>query len=61
MFEKLVKTSLKKEFVGMTDENKELMMETLKNGLFFRMMELQHTILKKRVRDNKETNNDKTV
>ncbi len=61
MFEKLVKTSLNKEFVGMTDENKELMMETLKNGLFFRMMELQHTILKKRVRDDKETNNDKTV
>jgi CRISPR-associated Csx11 family protein len=61
MFQKLVETSLDKEFIAMTDENKELMIETLKNGLFFRMMELQHTILKKRVRDDKEINNDKTV
>jgi hypothetical protein len=61
MFEKLVETSLDKEFIAMTDENKELMIETLKTGLFFRMMELQHTILKKRVRDDKEINNDKTV
>lgn len=51
MFQKLVETSLDKEFIAMTDENKELMIETLKNGLFFRMMELQHTILKKRVCD----------
>ena len=61
MFKKLVETSLDKEFIAMTNENKELMIETLKNGLFFRMMELQHTILKKRVRDDKEINNDKTV
>lgn len=61
MFERLVRASLDKEFIAMTDKNKELMIETLKNGLFFRMMELQHTILKKRVRDDKEINNDKTV
>lgn len=54
-FEKLIKTTIQKEKVaeGLSGDQMQLLLETIKNGLFFRMLELQQSILKNKVTKDK--------
>lgn len=54
MWSKLVEASVKKEFSNITERIKDILLETIKNGVFFDMLELYIGILKLRVDTGKK-------